>query len=147
MPQVGRGSLASRKEKSRILLEAIGEAVLGTDLRGSISYLNHVAEAMTGWSGHECAGLNIADVAPLVDPCSHELIWETMLRAIRRRPADPDRGRAGAGRAGRPGAPGRPDGRTCARTQWPPERGGGGPARRHRGPGRQLQEAHLPCRA
>ena len=75
-------ALHLEKEKCRILLEAIGEAVLGTDLHGRIVYLNHVAEAMTGWLCGDCTGRPIAEVAPLIDTSTHAPVWDAMLRKI-----------------------------------------------------------------
>jgi len=76
-------ALHLEKEKCRVLLEAIGEGVLGTDLQGRISYLNHVAQAMTGWSCGDSAGRGIDEVAPLIDSSDHTPVWDAMLRAIR----------------------------------------------------------------
>jgi DNA-binding NarL/FixJ family response regulator len=43
-------SLFEEKERAQVTLNSIGDAVLSTDVRGRVTYLNVVAEAMTGWS-------------------------------------------------------------------------------------------------
>ena len=35
------------------MLDSIGDAVVSTDLAGNVTYLNPVAERMTGWSASE----------------------------------------------------------------------------------------------
>ena len=44
------------------VLNAIGEAVIVTDLAGSILSWNDAAEAMYGWSAAEVTGLNVVDI-------------------------------------------------------------------------------------
>jgi len=49
-------ALFAEQERARVTLNSIGDAVLTTDMEGNISYLNVVAEKMTGWSLEEAAG-------------------------------------------------------------------------------------------
>lgn len=64
--------LFAEKERAEVTLRSIGDAVLVTDDRGAISYLNPVAEAMTGWPLAEANGRMIEDVLPLVDDQTRE---------------------------------------------------------------------------
>src|SRR4030081_1766518 len=41
------------REFASATLDSIGEAVLRADLRGNVTYLNRMAEEMTGWSREE----------------------------------------------------------------------------------------------
>jgi PAS domain S-box-containing protein len=50
------------KEFLRITLECIGDAVITTDVAGKITYLNPVAEQLTGWDNVEATGLPLLDV-------------------------------------------------------------------------------------
>jgi diguanylate cyclase (GGDEF)-like protein/PAS domain S-box-containing protein len=59
-------------ERARITLGAIGDAVVSTDRLGAVTFLNAVAERMTGWSCQEAIGLPIADVVQLLDIRSRE---------------------------------------------------------------------------
>lgn len=69
--------LFEQKERAEVTLHSIGDAVVTTDARGNIDYLNPVAEKLTGWRGKEAFGeplmtvLNIVDEKterPLADP-------------------------------------------------------------------------------
>ena len=60
-------AVALENEVANATLDSIGEAVLRTDIRGNVTYLNRVAEKMTGWSREEALGRPIADVLRLVD--------------------------------------------------------------------------------
>jgi len=62
-----RSSTALQQDRERLhfqaqLLGAVGEAVIATDLAGTITYFNHAAEELYGWSAQEVIGLNCVDV-------------------------------------------------------------------------------------
>ena len=46
------------------LLDTVAEAVIATDLDGTITYWNHFAETLYGWSAEEAIGGNIVDLTP-----------------------------------------------------------------------------------
>ena len=49
-------ALFVEKERAQVTLDSIGDAVLSTDLSGKITYLNLVAESLTGWSREDAVG-------------------------------------------------------------------------------------------
>jgi diguanylate cyclase (GGDEF)-like protein/PAS domain S-box-containing protein len=51
-------------------LNSIGEAVLRTDKRGKVIYLNQFAEKLTGWHERDAVGRPIGDVLHLIDNAS-----------------------------------------------------------------------------
>ncbi|MCU0714405.1 MAG: PAS domain S-box protein, partial [Pirellula sp.] len=53
------------------LLNAIGEAVIATDLQGTILYWNEAAERIYGWKSFEVIGKNVLDVTPDDDSKLH----------------------------------------------------------------------------
>jgi two-component system, chemotaxis family, CheB/CheR fusion protein len=55
------------------LLNAIGEAVIATDLHGVIMYWNDAAERMYGWKSSEVIGRNMSEVMPEQDEQAHEM--------------------------------------------------------------------------
>ena len=55
-------ALFAEKERAQITLDSIGDAVICTDLAGRITFLNVVAEKLTGWSWKEAAGQALTDV-------------------------------------------------------------------------------------
>ena len=56
-------------------LKSIGDAVMTTDVSGCITYMNPVAEALTGWSREEGAGRAMVDVLRLSSNAADILIW------------------------------------------------------------------------
>jgi PAS domain S-box-containing protein len=52
----GQAEIAMQRERLRVTLSSIGDAVIATDREGSISYLNPVAEQLTGWAGGTAIG-------------------------------------------------------------------------------------------
>lgn len=48
--------LLAEKERLRVTLNSIGDAVITTDMHGAVSYINPVAERMTGWMSAEALG-------------------------------------------------------------------------------------------
>jgi len=54
-------------EKNRLqarLLNAVGQAIIATDLKGKITYWNRAAEQLYGWQEAEVLGRNIVDITP-----------------------------------------------------------------------------------
>jgi len=49
--------LFTEKERAQVTLESIADAVITTDKRGHIEYMNPVAEELTGWTKAEAEGL------------------------------------------------------------------------------------------
>jgi diguanylate cyclase (GGDEF)-like protein/PAS domain S-box-containing protein len=58
--------LAAEKERLRVTLRSIGDGVITTDAVGKVTFLNEVAEQMTGWSSGEAIGSPIEEVFRLV---------------------------------------------------------------------------------
>ena len=77
-------ALYVEQQRSRAVLEAIGEAVLVMDLNGCISYLNPSAERLTGWGNEQACGHPLLDIATILDCESRESAWSDMQNAIRK---------------------------------------------------------------
>jgi diguanylate cyclase (GGDEF)-like protein/PAS domain S-box-containing protein len=60
-------TLFIEKERAQVTLNSIGDAVISTDAAGIVTYLNQVAEAMTGWTSAEAVGREFGDVFRIVD--------------------------------------------------------------------------------
>ncbi len=65
-------ALFVEKERAQVTLNCIGDAVACTDSSGNITFLNLVAEKMTGWSLSEASGLPMAEVLRILDASSRE---------------------------------------------------------------------------
>ncbi|NHQ80775.1 EAL domain-containing protein [Chromobacterium vaccinii] len=58
-------ALRDEKERIRITLNSIGDAVIATDASGNITFLNPIAEDMTGWQAKEALGEPVEKIMPL----------------------------------------------------------------------------------
>jgi PAS domain S-box-containing protein len=76
-------ALYLEKERAQVTLNSIGDAVLCTDISGKITYLNLVAEKVTGWSREEAAGRALAEVFKIVDGATREAALDPMEMAIK----------------------------------------------------------------
>jgi diguanylate cyclase (GGDEF)-like protein/PAS domain S-box-containing protein len=65
-------ALFIEKERAQVTLNSIGDAVLSTDSAGNVTYLNRVAEKMTGWSWEEASGRPSVEVLRLVDEATRQ---------------------------------------------------------------------------
>jgi diguanylate cyclase (GGDEF)-like protein/PAS domain S-box-containing protein len=70
--EIARRELFIEKERAQITLNSIGDAVLSTDLSGNVTYMNVVAEQMTGWSMEEALGHPLKEVFAIVDGVTHK---------------------------------------------------------------------------
>ena len=55
------------KERAQVTLESIGDAVITTDVRANVEYLNPVAEFLTGWTNAEAIGHPLEKVFHIVN--------------------------------------------------------------------------------
>ncbi len=76
-------ALPEDKERAQATLDSIGDAVMSTDLDGRVTYLNVVAEGMTGWSNMEAAGRPVEDVLHVIDANTRATVRTPMAMAIR----------------------------------------------------------------
>ncbi|MEA2536952.1 MAG: hypothetical protein QOF11_1186 [Chloroflexota bacterium] len=72
------------KERAQVTLNSIGDAVACTDLSGNITFLNIVAEQLTGWLWQEAEGRPVAEVLNIVDAATREPIPDPMALALAR---------------------------------------------------------------
>jgi PAS domain S-box-containing protein len=56
----------TQRELLRITLNSIGDAVVATDVNGHITFLNGVAQALTGWAGDDATGQPLGRVVQIV---------------------------------------------------------------------------------
>jgi PAS domain S-box-containing protein len=75
--------LAAERERLRITLASIGDAVISTDAEGRVTYLNPVAETLTGWSGGDAAGRPLPEVFRILHEYSREPASNPALHALR----------------------------------------------------------------
>ena len=66
-------SLADERERARVVLGAIEDAVLSVDATGRVDDMNAAAEAMTGWSLDEARHRAVADIVRVSDAAGRDL--------------------------------------------------------------------------
>jgi len=59
-------------------LDSIGEAVLRTDMRGNVAYLNRMAENLTGWRQQKALGHPVGDVLRIIDAVSGAAVRDAL---------------------------------------------------------------------
>jgi diguanylate cyclase (GGDEF)-like protein/PAS domain S-box-containing protein len=75
-------ALYVEKERAVVTLNSIGDAVLCTDISGNITYLNLVAETMTGWPREEAIGKPLAEVFRIIDGGTRKPALDPMEMAV-----------------------------------------------------------------
>jgi diguanylate cyclase (GGDEF)-like protein/PAS domain S-box-containing protein len=80
-------ALFLEKERVQVTLNSIGDAVICTDISGNITYLNQVAERMTGWSGEEASGRPFGEVFQIIEGVTREQARNPMQSAVRQNQA------------------------------------------------------------
>jgi PAS domain S-box-containing protein len=81
--QQAESELAAERERLRITLASIGDAVISTDAECRVTYLNGVAEALTGWTQAEAAGRPLTEIFQIVNERTRQPVENPALRALR----------------------------------------------------------------
>jgi diguanylate cyclase (GGDEF)-like protein/PAS domain S-box-containing protein len=80
-------ALFTEKERAHATLSSIGDGVITADASGNVTYLNAVAEEMTGWSCAEATNKPLADVFQVIDANTREPWANLVALAIQRNTA------------------------------------------------------------
>jgi diguanylate cyclase (GGDEF)-like protein/PAS domain S-box-containing protein len=64
-------ALFREKERAQVTLNSIGDAVVCTDVAGDLTFLNPIAEALTGWTADEAVGRPFVQVFRIIDVLDH----------------------------------------------------------------------------
>ena len=65
-------ALFLEQQRAEVTLNSIGDAVLSSDIPGNVTYLNLVAERVTGWSREEALGRPLVEVFRIIDGATRE---------------------------------------------------------------------------
>ena len=77
-------ALFIERERTQVILNSIGDAVISTDIVGNVTYLNIVAERMTSWSRQEAASQLFSDVLHIIDGVTREPARSLIVLAMQR---------------------------------------------------------------
>jgi diguanylate cyclase (GGDEF)-like protein/PAS domain S-box-containing protein len=75
-------TLYTEKEFAQVTLDCIGDAVICTDMAGEVTFLNRVAEKMTGWTRKEATGKPMADIFRIVDTATRQTTPNLIARTV-----------------------------------------------------------------
>jgi len=75
-------ALEATPEWAQVTLNSIGDAVVTTDLESRVTYMNRVAESLTGWSSHDAIGKPLDQVLTLIDGQTLETATNPAQRAM-----------------------------------------------------------------
>jgi len=75
-------ALFKEKERALVTLNSIGDAVVCTDVLGNVTFLNPIAEALTGCTADEAIGRPFAQVFRIVDVLDHRRSIDPMALVI-----------------------------------------------------------------
>jgi len=75
--------LHRQREWLRVTLASVGDAVITTDTEGRVTFLNAVAEGLTGWDRAEAAGVELGEVFRIVDESTRLPAACPIARALR----------------------------------------------------------------
>jgi len=75
--------LMEAKERALVTLESIGDAVITTDEKGLVQYLNPVAETLTGWSTDEAHNRSLPEVYDIYNEKTNQPVENPVIRCLR----------------------------------------------------------------
>src|SRR5581483_8763439 len=75
--------LNEREEWLRVTLASIGDAVIATDTEGRVTFLNGVAQALTGWRPEEAQGQPLEVVFPILNEQTRQPVENPVERVLR----------------------------------------------------------------
>jgi PAS domain S-box-containing protein len=75
--------LAAQQEWFRVTLGSIGDAVIASDPQGRVTYMNNIAQSLTGWTTDEAAGRPLAEVFHIINEKTRRVVDNPAALVIR----------------------------------------------------------------
>ncbi|HET9234428.1 MAG TPA: PAS domain S-box protein, partial [Candidatus Eisenbacteria bacterium] len=72
----------AERERLRVTLTSIGDAVIATDQEGRVEILNPIAETLTGWSNSEAMGRPLHDVFRIVNEFTRQPVEDPVAKVL-----------------------------------------------------------------
>lgn len=75
-------ALRIERERYRVTLASIGDAVIATDTEGRVTFLNPIAEQLTGWATDSAQGHSLAEIFRIVNEATRRPVPNPAQRAL-----------------------------------------------------------------
>jgi len=82
-PEPTREALYEQGQWLQVTLSSIGDAVITTDASGNITFLNPVAQSLTGWTQDEALGVSLDTVFTIVNEETRHTVENPATKALR----------------------------------------------------------------
>ncbi|TFZ04358.1 sensor histidine kinase [Ramlibacter rhizophilus] len=82
--RLAEADLHQSREWYRVTLHSIGDAVIVTDAEGRVSFMNPVAEALTGWPLADCTGRHLDEIFVIINDSSRAPVESPVAQVLRR---------------------------------------------------------------
>ena len=80
--RLGQQQIYAEKQRLQVTLNSIGDAVIATDVDGCITFVNPIAERMTGWRASDAVGQHVTTVMHLQDADSKQRSTNPIMLAL-----------------------------------------------------------------
>jgi PAS domain S-box-containing protein len=75
--------VSEQRERLRVTLTSIGDAVIATDTRSRVTFINPIAERLTGWTQVDAAGRDINEVFNIINEQTRQPVPNPVERVLR----------------------------------------------------------------
>jgi len=76
-------ALRESEDRYRTTLASIGDAVISTDVSGRVTFMNRIAEELTGWKASEVSLEPVVEVFNIVNEQSHKRVEDPVMKVLR----------------------------------------------------------------
>ena len=71
-----------QKEWLSVTLSSIGDAVIATDLNGLVSFINPIAESLTGWAASDATNKHLDDIFRIINEETNQTVESPVIKVI-----------------------------------------------------------------
>ncbi len=82
-PMHSADEMHDEREWSRVTLACIGDGVITTDMDGAVTFLNAVAQELTGWTMDQANGVKLTDAFHIVNEDTRRKVENPALHALK----------------------------------------------------------------
>jgi PAS domain S-box-containing protein len=82
MARTAQTRITQSREVFRVTLRSIGDAVITTDTAARVTYINGVAESLTGWSYEDALGQPLESVFRIINEVTRQSVDNPAMRAL-----------------------------------------------------------------